>query len=259
MTKHIDPADLSAAIPASSAETPMPGEIAFDPAAPRGDEGPGEPAAPPAAAPEEPAFTPVPLRPSPTGWTAFRQRRFLEALAETGSVTAAAEEAGASVRSAYRLRQRPDGRSFAAAWDRALTLAARNLLDIAMHRATIGSPRGIWRGGELVGEEDVPSDRLLIFLLSHLQPTRFGKLSGLTSVPVKDPVRAAERRLPAIVEELTDIEMPADPDIHESYTILWDEPDPSADAPARPTRPMRSLARKHSRTRKRGPRTRTEA
>ena len=40
------------------------------------------------------------------GWTAERMRIFLEALADHGSVTHAAREAGVSARSAYKLRDR---------------------------------------------------------------------------------------------------------------------------------------------------------
>lgn len=52
------------------------------------------------------------------GWTAERQLRFLAALAETGSVSAAAAAAGLSRESAYRLRSRKDGLLFAHLWDR---------------------------------------------------------------------------------------------------------------------------------------------
>jgi hypothetical protein len=55
------------------------------------------------------------------GWTPERQLRFLDTLAETRSVTRAAESAGMSRESAYRLRDRGIGALFAALWDRALT------------------------------------------------------------------------------------------------------------------------------------------
>lgn len=52
------------------------------------------------------------------GWTADRQLAFLEALARTRSITRAAAAAGMRRETAYRLRNRPDGALFAAAWDR---------------------------------------------------------------------------------------------------------------------------------------------
>lgn len=53
------------------------------------------------------------------GWTPARQAAFLGALAETGSVTAAARRVGLARETAYRLRRRPGAGSFVAAWDRA--------------------------------------------------------------------------------------------------------------------------------------------
>lgn len=54
------------------------------------------------------------------GWTAERQLRFLAALADTASVSAAAAAAGMSRESAYRLRSRRQGLLFAHLWDRIL-------------------------------------------------------------------------------------------------------------------------------------------
>ena len=45
---------------------------------------------PPAERPPLPPFTPVPRKPRHDGWTPERQRAFIEALADTGSVTRAA-------------------------------------------------------------------------------------------------------------------------------------------------------------------------
>jgi hypothetical protein len=55
------------------------------------------------------------------GWSADRQRLFLTALAETGSVHLAAEAARLNARGAYRLRLRSP--AFARAWDTAQQLA----------------------------------------------------------------------------------------------------------------------------------------
>lgn len=54
------------------------------------------------------------------GWTAERQLRFLDALAQTRSIGKAARAAGMSRESAYRLRGRRDGELFAALWRRIL-------------------------------------------------------------------------------------------------------------------------------------------
>jgi hypothetical protein len=63
------------------------------------------------------------------GWTAERQLVFLETLARTRSVAQAAARAGMSRESAYRLRARPVGALFAAAWDK--TLARRSQTRLA--------------------------------------------------------------------------------------------------------------------------------
>ncbi len=69
------------------------------------------------------------------GWTPDRQRLFIETLAATASVTEAAQTAGMSVQSAYRLRNDPRADAFRSAWALALNAAVRRLQDIAFDRA----------------------------------------------------------------------------------------------------------------------------
>lgn len=126
-----------------------------------------DPAHPPGPAVD---FTPVPVRVRRDGWTAERQRIFLTVLAETGSISEACINSGVSSRSAYRLRARTDAASFARAWDDALRLATARLTALAFERATMGTVREVWKGGELVGHTREPSERILIFLLQHLLP-----------------------------------------------------------------------------------------
>ena len=63
---------------------------------------------------------PVPQPCRRDGWTADRQLGFLDILARTNSVSAAAASVGMSRESAYRLRRRDPAGLFAAAWDRAV-------------------------------------------------------------------------------------------------------------------------------------------
>ena len=73
-----------------------------------------------------PDFTPVPRRRNRRdGWTPERQRGFVAALAETGSVPAAARAVGMTPEGAYQLRRQPGAETFAAAWTAALDAAAR--------------------------------------------------------------------------------------------------------------------------------------
>ena len=116
------------------------------------------------------AFTPAKLRDRHDGWTAERQRSFIAALAATGCISEAAHAARITPRSAYRLRNHPEGRAFARAWDQALQLSAARLMTTAYERAIKGSVRETWKDGELVGEVRHPSDKLLIYLLGRVAP-----------------------------------------------------------------------------------------
>lgn len=188
MTKPIDPADLAAA-----------------------DEADG-----PACL----AFTPVPVAPRHHGWSAERQRLFIRALAETACVSEACEAAGVTPRSAYRLRLRPGAESFEAAWRQALVLGVHRLTTVAFDRAVHGTPRRVWHKGQVVGEEFLPSDRLLIYLLKHFDRSRYGNLSGFLSVPVPDPTTEAREALPALLDTLTDDTTVPPGDGQESFVIL---------------------------------------
>ncbi len=134
------------------------------------------------------------------GWSGDRQRLFLAALAETGSVHLASGEARLSARSAYRLRTR--SAPFAAAWDTALQLAVGRLSAVAFDRALNGRTEQIYRDDELVGERRIPNDRLLTWLLSRLDPKRF-------ALPWEqrgdgDPQAAAVAAFPALLDSLSD-------------------------------------------------------
>jgi hypothetical protein len=74
--------------------------------------------------PEPPAVPPLRAH-----WTPAKQRIFLAALLECGSVARAARAAGMSRSSAHRLRVRLAGTPFDQAWDQALALHARQLAD----------------------------------------------------------------------------------------------------------------------------------
>ena len=64
-----------------------------------------------------PAFTPVPRQCNRhDGWTPERQRAFIEALADLGSVKHAAARINMSAVGAYTLRRQPGAEGFRAAW-----------------------------------------------------------------------------------------------------------------------------------------------
>lgn len=64
-----------------------------------------------------------------THWTPAKQRLFLDALLDCGSVAQAARRAGMSRSSAHQLRARLPDTPFDRTWARALRLHARDLAD----------------------------------------------------------------------------------------------------------------------------------
>ena len=85
------------------------------------------------------AFTPVAQqRNRADGWTPETQANFIRALEAMGSVGKAARAVGIGRASAYRLRERPEAKSFATAWDRAISMGRTHQFSIAMDRALNG-------------------------------------------------------------------------------------------------------------------------
>lgn len=119
-----------------------------------------------------PAFVPVPLRGRGDGWTALRQAAFLGALAETGSVVAAARRVGMARETAYRLRRKAGAESFAAAWDKVtggetgpkwkVTASER------LQRALVGLLKPVMYGGRHVGTVQKPDNSALLAQLAQL-------------------------------------------------------------------------------------------
>lgn len=146
-------------------------------------------------------FEPVPVRPRRDGWTAAKQRRFIQILAETGIVRIAAAAVGMSERSVNRLALRDDAESFCAAMDAALQVAARRGVSILFEYAFEGVPETVWRGGEIAYQRRRPSEKALFFLLSRLDPQRFGKPDP--RYPDFDPVKANIADLSLHLDSLT--------------------------------------------------------
>ena len=92
---------------------------------------------------------------------------FIERLRATGNVTLAATGAGVTRQHAYRTRNRST--AFRRSWNEALEQAV-DLLDGEARRRATGMKRDVWYAGEKVGEENVYSDALLMFLLRAHRP-----------------------------------------------------------------------------------------
>ena len=119
----------------------------------------------PVAAEDLPAFDSVPVKYRHDGWTPARQKAFIGALADTGSVSRAARYVNMSPEGAYYLRRRPGSESFRRAWEAALDLGVQRLKDIAYERAIDGQLSPVFVAGKLKGFRRIRNDRLLMFCL----------------------------------------------------------------------------------------------
>jgi hypothetical protein len=157
-------------------------------------------------APAIPDFTPAPSRKSKAGWTAERQRQFIEHLALTGHVGEAAGLVGLSSSSAYRLANKAGADGFARAWDAAFRLAPTRGTAIAWDRALNGRVERFYRNGELVMERRVPSDFLLTWLLSRLDPLTFGSPTAKAlAAATGDPRERARQEMPGLLAAFEDV------------------------------------------------------
>ncbi|MDB5669007.1 MAG: hypothetical protein JWL74_1957, partial [Alphaproteobacteria bacterium] len=172
--------------------------------------------APPAQGydPADYRWVPVRRRPRLDGWTEEKQRRFIEVLADTGLVSAAAIAVGMSREGANRLRRSPHGAAFARAWDAARHHCGGVVEDIAFERALEGVEHNVYdEWGEVVTTKRVYNDRLLMFLLRHLKPERYASAapSAATGAPreaeVEACLRAMEPQLPAPPGQLIEPEI----------------------------------------------------
>lgn len=118
-----------------------------------------------AAGHQLPTFDPVPRKFRHDGWTPDRQRAFIAALADTGSVKRAAMQVNMSPEGAYYLRRQPGSENFRRAWEAALDFGVQRLKDEAFERALYGQLSPVFVAGKLKGFRRVKNDRLLMFCL----------------------------------------------------------------------------------------------
>jgi hypothetical protein len=136
------------------------------------------------------------------------RRRFLDRLAETGNVSAAARHAGLGRSTLYAWRKQDQ--DFADAWNDAVIEAIDALEQEARRRAVEGVEQPLLYGGKFVRHEDGSiatirqySDRLLEFLLKALRPDWFkagGAGRGGTR-QVEDLEERTDDNKPALTED----------------------------------------------------------
>ncbi len=132
-----------------------------------------------------PKFEPATPRPRRDGWSADKQIRFIEALAEGASVDSAARRVGMTRDSAYKLARRPCGGAFREGWDAALDCNMPQVEQAAIRRSVECVARPIFHKGEQVGEWRHHDERLTMFLLRSRRPERYGK--WIEQAPAPDP------------------------------------------------------------------------
>lgn len=93
----------------------------------------------------------MPVRYRHDGWTPERQRAFISALADYGSVSRAAAACNMSLEGCYGLRRHPAAGEFRKAWEAALDFGVERLRDIAFERAIEGEQVPVFVGGKLMG------------------------------------------------------------------------------------------------------------
>ncbi len=117
-----------------------------------------------------------PRRTRTDGWTLARRKGFIDALAKTGNVRAAAEAVGMSAQTAYRLRKRDSG--FAAAWDATCGQRIEQFHDLALDRLEHGNAVPLLYHGRVVGYRIEQDDRLLMAMLRSSTPPSRKRLAG---------------------------------------------------------------------------------
>ena len=125
------------------------------------------------------SFTPVPRATKRwNGLTPMKQETFIQNLADSGSVAMAAKSIGTSTSAMYNLRRGEGAESFAAAWEVALEIGARRVLDTLIDHAIHGTPETIIQGGEIVAERRRFNHRAMMWIVSQRFPEQYGSATG---------------------------------------------------------------------------------
>lgn len=104
------------------------------------------------------------------GWTPKKQRGFIAALRESGSVRLSTAEVGMGYEGVYKLRHAPGAESFARAWDEAVSIGARRVRDVFIDQNIHGIPERVVIGKDVVVERRRFNHRSMIWLLQHHLP-----------------------------------------------------------------------------------------
>lgn len=184
--------------------------------------------------PDDYDWVPVPRqRHREGGWSFATQRRFIETLADTGSVITAARAVNMTRQACYKLYREPGAEAFARAWDAAMNRAGRALLDATMDRVIHGDDVAVLnKDGQVIYHRNRKSDRLTMFLLRGYFPERFGRAGDFAPESA-----AATPESPPLHETIAALEPPRPADPFAAMTpnaisdLLYRETDGEVDLP----------------------------
>lgn len=138
----------------------------------------------PDALPPALSFTPVPRkRIRSDGLSPIRQRAFIAHLAANGSVEMSAAAVGASDNAFYNLRRAEGAESFSAAWDVAIEMGARRVLDTLMAHAIHGVPEKWVKDGKVILERRRFNARAMMWIVQQRFPELYGGSLNVSGRP----------------------------------------------------------------------------
>jgi hypothetical protein len=130
------------------------------------------------------AFTPVPRKTKPNaGINALRQRQFIAYLTGNGSVAMSASAVGVSASAFYQLKKAEGAESFSAAWDIAIDMGSRRVLDTLMDHAIHGVPEKLIKDGKVILERRRFNTRAMMWIVQQRFPEQYGGSLNITARP----------------------------------------------------------------------------
>jgi hypothetical protein len=129
-----------------------------------------------------PAPSPRPLRPRSNGWTLAKQAEFLQALAETASISEAARRVRMTPQAAHWLRRQPAAEEFRAGWDAALAEAWQAVEASVLERVLNGEIEIFERDGVRAMRQRPCAARLAIHVLERAMAGRDKAAAGIGAV-----------------------------------------------------------------------------
>jgi hypothetical protein len=134
------------------------------------------------------------------GWSARKEKRFIEALTESCNVTFAAKEAGVSTSAVYRWRQADA--TFRASWARAVSVGYSQLEMMLLERALHGVEKPVSAKAGETGVMRHYDDRTALALLKLHRDGAAAAEEGVDSAEHEEAVERIVARLARLKERL---------------------------------------------------------